>query len=505
MFLFYLKHSRRGPTSINKNMSPSEDRHLLAISVVADDLSSGDRKKAIYLCGSLVADSSVDLVRETLRYKVDNDGDPRVFIMSVLWQLGRYDILRKLYKVGRNDIEQQIHIYGQVLPRFRVLMVTISDDLAMTDVEQIKFLLSKTLTREKIENSKTFLDVVIELEKLDSVSPERVEIVEECLHHIGRLDLVKKVTAYKMSVQTPGRHLIQQQSSIAEATSHVQPWDTAVSSERGPPPRLSYRAAATEQKYTQHFASVKMSLPVCREPSSRVQLEQYNFTANPRGVCVIFDCVGKDGEMLSKVFEALHFKVLLYSMLGADEIFAALKDISKHRENHRGDAFVCCIISRSMANNFLGTSVRGSSLSMDSVRHLLLPDSCPMLAGKPKLFFIQSYDIPEFDHLGRRECQVGYLETDGCHSPPMYNYIPKEADIFWSQCWTDERQLQQKQHHSVYLKALADGLSKSQRWKMGLLDVHTEVNGAIYDHNKRNPEANYRCEVKHTLRKNLYL
>ncbi|MEQ2202275.1 hypothetical protein XENOCAPTIV_005848 [Xenoophorus captivus] len=165
-------------------------------------------------------------------------------------------------------------------------------------------------------------------------------------------------------------------------------------------------------------------------------------------------------EMLSQVFEALHFKVLLHSMLGADEIFAALKDISKHRENHRGDAFVCCIISRSMANSFLGTSVRGSSLSMDSVRHLLLPDSCPMLAGKPKLFFIQSYDIPEFDHLGRRECQGGYLETDGCHSQPM---------------------------------------------KMGLLDVHTEVNGAIYDHNKRNPEANYRCEVKHTLRKNLYL
>lgn len=45
----------------------------------------------------------------------------------------------------------------------------------------------------------TFLDLVSELERQDSASPERIEIVEECLHNIGRRDLVNKVTAYKMS------------------------------------------------------------------------------------------------------------------------------------------------------------------------------------------------------------------------------------------------------------------------------------------------------------------
>lgn len=44
--------------------------------------------------------------------------------------------------------------------------------------------------------------MVIEIEKLEKVSPERVEFVEECLVDIGRLDLAKKVSAYKMSGET---------------------------------------------------------------------------------------------------------------------------------------------------------------------------------------------------------------------------------------------------------------------------------------------------------------
>lgn len=41
--------------------------------------------------------------------------------------------------------------------------------------------------------------MIIELEKLDKVSPERVDVIEQCLRDIDRVDLAKKVTAYKMS------------------------------------------------------------------------------------------------------------------------------------------------------------------------------------------------------------------------------------------------------------------------------------------------------------------
>ena len=41
--------------------------------------------------------------------------------------------------------------------------------------------------------------------------------------------------------------------------------------------------------------------------------------------------------------------------------------------------------------------------------------------------------------------------------------------------------------------------------KTHLVDVHTEVNGAIFEHNKRNPGGVYHIELNHTLRKDLYL
>lgn len=41
--------------------------------------------------------------------------------------------------------------------------------------------------------------------------------------------------------------------------------------------------------------------------------------------------------------------------------------------------------------------------------------------------------------------------------------------------------------------------------KTQLIEVHTEVNGAIFEHNKRNPGAKYHIDLKHTLRRGLYL
>uniref|UniRef100_A0A3P9NZH9 CASP8 and FADD like apoptosis regulator n=1 Tax=Poecilia reticulata TaxID=8081 RepID=A0A3P9NZH9_POERE len=404
-------------------MSPFEE-YDHRINTIAEDLTTGDRKKAIYLCGSLVTDSSVTCVRETLRVKVNFHPNPPLFIMSILRQLGRYDILKRVYNVDRNETEKKIQT--QVLPRFRVLMVTISDNLQMEDVEQIKFLLGRTLSHEKTENVKTFLEVMIELEKLDLVSPERVELVEDCLRNIGRLDLARTVYLNASN-------------------------DSRDAYEKGTENEQFFLDSEWQHIYSHLYK-------------------------------VIYKMI------------ALHFNILYHTMLGANEILETLKEVSKHRQSRNEDAFVCCIISRSLDDNILGTDSYGRGLSAKNIRDLFLGDTCPMMVGKPKLFFIQSYVAPESEH----------LEQDGCNGLAMRENLPTEADILWSHCWTDESQLLQEQHHSVYLKALTDALSKAKR-KTDLLDLQMKVNGAIYDHNQKHPEANYRCDVKHTLRKSLYL
>lgn len=214
---------------------------------------------------------------------------------------------------------------------------------------------------------------------------------------------------------------------------------------------------------------------------------------------MIIDCVGNDGEKLEQTFKALHFSVDLHQYLSSDEVFSALENILDKMEKLRNDSFVCCIISRGTESQLLGTDSTGNGFSINEVRRLFNANRCPLLAGKPKLFFIQRYNVPKL-----MNPDDGHLETDGCDGA-VTAAIPMDADVFWSHCWTDERQLEEKEHSSVYVKALTSALNKAQNRKIKIDDIQMEVNNVVFQHSKSNREASYNLDVKHTLRRDLYL
>ncbi|XP_074515634.1 CASP8 and FADD-like apoptosis regulator [Sebastes fasciatus] len=473
-------------------MALPDQRQLQAINQTAEALSSCERRRLFYLCDSLDTENSVACMKEMLKSKVMCHERGYLFLTELILQLRRFDILRKVYKTSRDEVERALK-HREVLPRFRVLMANINEDMANDDLDSVKFLLSSTLPREKVENAKSFLDLIIELEKLDMVSPERVDFIEDCLRNIGRIDLAKKVMTYKISVGTSEGHSSQPQRHRAPC-----PFPT---------PSGSHSQQQTRQTQSLPIAREKIhvQVPAYREQNCQNQLDRYKCNTKPRGVCVIIDCVGNDGDMLEQTFKALHFNVVLHKLLSVDETLSALRGIIIQRENFEGDAFVCCIISRGKESHLLGTDSYGTGLRLDNVRRLFTADACPKLAGKPKLFFIQRYSVPEFTPCVTMEHRDEDLETDGCDGLSRCDIIPTDADVFWSHCWTDECQLAQRHHRSIYLKALTDALHKGQRRKTHLIDVHTEVNGAIYEHNGRNPGADYHLDLKHTLRKDLYL
>lgn len=181
-------------------------------------------------------------------------------------------------------------------------------------------------------------------------------------------------------------------------------------------------------------------------------------------------------DMLQQTFKDLHFSVFLYKWLGVDDSLSALEGIFRHRETHNMDGFVCCIISRGTRNNLLCTDTHTAGLHMDSVRRLFTADACPVLVGKPKLFFIQRYNVPPFQHNTGTHHRDGDLETDGCDGLSKFRSIPGDADVLWSHCWTDEYQLEQGHHRSVYLKALTDALYKGQtRYRQSLTANSTSL------------------------------
>ncbi|XP_075964837.1 CASP8 and FADD-like apoptosis regulator [Anarhichas minor] len=546
-------------------MALPDQLHLQAINQTAEALSSCERRRLFYLCDILDTDNSVARVKDMLTSKVMCHEMGLLFLTELMLQLSRFDILRKVFKTSRDEVENALK-QRRVLPRFRVLMANINEDMDSEDLNSVKFLLGSTLPREKMEKAQSFLDVIIELEKLDIVSPERVDFVEECFKNIGRVDLARKVSAYKMSVGTSGGHSSLQQrhrapcpfptpngSHSLQQTRQAQPLHIVGTSgghsslqqrHRAPcpfpTPNGSHSLQQTRQAQPLHIVGTSgghsslqqrhrapcpfptpngshslqqtrqaqplhiehIPVPVYREQS---QLDCYRFNTNPRGVCVIIDCVGNDGDMLEQTFKALHFNVVLHKWLCVADTLSVLRGIFGQRENLECDGFVCCIISRGTASHLLGTDAYAAGLHLNDVRRLFNADECRMLAGKPKLFFIQRYSVPEIPPRARTEHRDEDLETDGCDGPSKCAFIPTDADVFWSHCWTDERQLEQGHHRSIYLKALTDTLRKGQRRKTHLVDVHTEVNGAIFEHNNRNPGAHYHIDLKHTLRKELYL
>lgn len=167
--------------------------------------------------------------------------------------------------------------------------------------------------------------------------------------------------------------------------------------------------------------------------------------------------------MLEQTFKALHFKVILHRWLDVAEILLALTETLRMKEIQDVDSIVCCIISRGTESQLFGTDPHALGLDLDRVKHFFTAARCRSLVGKPKLFFIQRYSIPEYHALAWREHRDEDLETDGYAERPKCDVIPEDADIFWSHCSIDECQLARGQHNSVYLKALADALHKGQR------------------------------------------
>ena len=153
--------------------------------------------------------------------------------------------------------------------------------------------------------------------------------------------------------------------------------------------------------------------------------------------------------MLENTFKSLHFKVALHKWLCVEDMLSVLRGIFRQRENHNVSAFVCCVISRGTDTDLLGTETESNllGLRLDSVRRLFNAEACPMLAGKPKLFFIQRYSVSELQNCSMAAHRDTDLETDGrSRMARGEDVVPTDADVLWSHCWTDEFQLKDRQN-----------------------------------------------------------
>ncbi|PNJ73645.1 CFLAR isoform 2 [Pongo abelii] len=434
---------------------------------VEEALDTDEKEMLLFLCRDVAIDvvppnvrDLLDILRERGKLSV---GD----LAELLYRVRRFDLLKRILKMDRKAVETHLLRNPHLVSDYRVLMAEIGEDLDKSDVSSLIFLMKDYMGRGKISKEKSFLDLVVELEKLNLVAPDQLDLLEKCLKNIHRIDLKTKIQKYKQSVQGAG---------------------------------TSYRNVLQ--------AAIQKSF---KDPSNNfrsVPEERYKMKSKPLGICLIIDCIGNETELLRDTFTSLGYEVqkfLHLSMHGISQILGQFACMPEHRDY---DSFVCVLVSRGGSQSVYGVDQTHSGLPLHHIRRMFMGDSCPYLAGKPKIFFIQNYVVSE----GQLE-DSSLLEVDG---PAMKNVefkaqkrglctVHREADFFWSLCTADVSLLEWSHSSpSLYLQCLSQKLRQER--KRPLLDLHIELNGYMYDWNSRvSAKEKYYVWLQHTLRKKLIL
>ncbi|XP_053085375.1 CASP8 and FADD-like apoptosis regulator a isoform X2 [Pangasianodon hypophthalmus] len=412
---------------------------------VIDVLTIDECKTLMFLTSDLLFGQRVEDARSALVAIVTCSGQSRpadIIMMEVLFHLKRFDILKQILGKNREQVEEELRRGGVISP-YRVLMKDLSESLETDELQSIIFLLHNRITKKQAKQITSFLDVVSVLEQTGEVSSEQLELIEKCMRNIRRNDLIKKIQSYRVC-----------------ETAKLSVCETGV----------------------QHI---------------QVPVDEYNMNYDLRGVCVIIDCTGNDGEMLTHTFKQLGFHVFSYTqtqVCEVCEVHLIMKTINQNSVLQRAAMFTCCLLNTHTHASHtppLNTHIKLMEVCVE----------CEMLKEKPKLFFNHTIRSDQNLQTDALPCTTHTSHTRSPHTHPLHN----TEDVLWSVCETAVEILDGNEHSSVYLQAVSSALLQGHTRRLHLLDALTEVNREILEHNRRNPGNIHHLTFTHTLRKRLYL
>lgn len=171
--------------------------------------------------------------------------------------------------------------------------------------------------------------------------------------------------------------------------------------------------------------------PLKREKAIVEEVGYYNMKGFPHGLAVIInvghfqmheDRTGTeiDEEMLVTTFRYLGYKVEVHRDCTAVDMCVILEDIQR-QDHSKYDSFVCCILSHGGdSDKIYGRNSEYNPL--DSLANRLIASKCSSLAGKPKMFFVQTCrgvkTVLETPHAPK--------STDGATTPTATQCHPKD-------------------------------------------------------------------------------
>ncbi|XP_012510594.1 PREDICTED: CASP8 and FADD-like apoptosis regulator [Propithecus coquereli] len=135
---------------------------------VEEALDKDEKEMLLFLCRDVATDVVPPNVRELLDILSERGKLSAPGLAELLYRVRRFDLLKRILKTDKAAVE------------------------------------SLLLRRPHLISDYSFLDLVVELEKLNLVAPDQLDLLEKCLKNIHRIDLKTKIQKYKQSAQEAG-------------------------------------------------------------------------------------------------------------------------------------------------------------------------------------------------------------------------------------------------------------------------------------------------------------
>lgn len=242
-------------------------------------------------------------------------------------------------------------------------------------------------------------------------------------------------------------------------------------------------------------------------PGAPSEPNEYNFNYHKRGLFIIINnknfhpSTGKesregtdvDAERLEERFQDLGFDVRRYNDVSSSKLLQLMNEASQ-LDHSDSDCFGCAILSYGIEGRVYATD---GMLPLDVLIVPFKGDKCPMLVGKPKLFFLQSCRCPNLEQYVEDSVSYkSFLSEDSERSFSGMRKIPVEADfLFFYSTVPGFYSWRNHQEGSWFIQALCIVL-ENYGSKMELLHMLTQVNRMVTYEFESCSDEHFTDEVK---------
>ncbi|XP_032880351.1 caspase-8-like [Amblyraja radiata] len=521
--------------------------NILLIDISAN-LGSDELKAMKFLCRDLLsinqldkADSGLGLFH-VLQEQGFLDVSDYFIVAELLYCIKQFRLLNRM-KYNKQQVCNELKNLGKArVTSYRQLLFEVSEDITMKDLEIVKHFLHRHFSKSKLENIKTMLDALVEMEKEGLLEKCNTKLLEDICKTLGE-ELVAKFESYRREerrldrISVPLLTPTPETSSPGNSDVHFNtvslPPSLSPELRRSPSPR-SLQNSISQLSVSQDNQTLGQGVCITsmminegqdkrEQDSSDSQdksiglvpdlqtLGSYKMESNPRGYCVIINnCTfekmperrgtEKDAGRLRQIFTWLGFKVEIKNDLPAAHMQKTMDEY--RRKDHRPyDCFVCCILTHGRKGVMCGTDDR--EVAIREIISYFSASRCPSLQKKPKVFFIQACQGSEKQDgvTVEEDGFIHLLEEDAVRATRFT--IPDEADFLLGMATVEGYvSFRHVVEGTWYIQSLCDNLEEYCPSE-DLLSILTIVNRDVSEKTVKNFKTQM-PQPSYTLRKKLY-